>query len=65
MKNLLQSDILPTGVSVAEAARYLGVGRKVVYQLLDFGELRAVREGGRIIIDPCSLREFRESGKHI
>ncbi|WP_136796555.1 MULTISPECIES: helix-turn-helix domain-containing protein [Desulfosediminicola] len=65
MKNSFQSDILPAEVSVADAARYLGVGRKIIYQLLEFGELRAVREGGRIIIDPCSLREFRQSGKHI
>lgn len=65
MKNLVQSDILPVEVTVADAARYLGVGRKVIYQLLEFGELRAVREHGRIIIDPCSLRDFRESGKSI
>jgi excisionase family DNA binding protein len=57
------NDILPAEVSVAEAAKYLGVGRKIIYQLLEFGELRAVREHGKIIIDPCSLRDFRESGK--
>lgn len=54
---------LPDIVGVSQAAKYLGVGRKEVYKLLDFGELRAVREHGKIIIDPCSLREFRNKGK--
>lgn len=43
MKILYQDDILPAEVSVADAAKYLGVGKKVVYQLLEYGELRAVR----------------------
>jgi excisionase family DNA binding protein len=35
-------------MSVSEAATYLGVGRKIVYQPLDFGQIRAVRKkGGR------------------
>lgn len=63
MKIIHQKDILPVEVSVSDAARYLGVGRKIVYQLLDFGEIRAVRQRGKIIIDPCSLEAFRASGK--
>lgn len=63
MNKYFQEDVLPIRVSVADAAKYLGLGRKVIYQLLEFGELRAVRERGTILIDPCSLREFRESGK--
>jgi excisionase family DNA binding protein len=63
MKILSMTDLLPAEVSIADAAKYLGVGRKIIYQLLEFGEIRAVRERGKIIIDPCSLREFRESGK--
>ncbi len=27
-------------VSVADAAKFLGVGRKVIYQLIEWGELR-------------------------
>ncbi len=54
---------LPDIVSVPQAARYLGVGRKEIYKLLEFGELRAVRKNGKIIIDPCSLHEFRKKGK--
>jgi excisionase family DNA binding protein len=53
---------LPDLVSVPQAATYLGVGRKVVYQLLEFGQLRAIRQQGKIWIDPCSLREFRNGG---
>jgi len=58
-----ERDISNEVVSVPEAAKYLGVGRKIVYQLLEFGELRAVRYGGKILIDPCSLKEFRTKGK--
>ena len=62
--NIIYQD-LPDIVSVPQAAKYLGVGRKEIYKLLEFGELRAVREHGKILIDPCSLREFRNKGKMI
>ncbi len=62
--NIIAPD-LPDIVSVPQAAKYLGVGRKEVYKLLEYGELRAVREHGKILIDPCSLREFRNKGKMI
>ncbi len=52
-------------VSVSEAAKFLGVGRKIVYQLLEFGELRAIRTNGKICIDPCSLHEFVDKGKMV
>jgi excisionase family DNA binding protein len=54
--------ILPDLVSVPEAARFLGVGRKVIYHLLEYGELRAIREHGKIEIDPCSIYEFYNKG---
>ncbi len=63
MYEILKYEALPDLVTVSEAARYLGVGRRGVYQLLEYGELRAIRERSRIYIDPCSLREFREGGK--
>ncbi len=56
---------LPDPVSVPQAAKYLGVGRKVVYQLLEYGELRATRQQGKIWIDPCSLKQFRDQGKMV
>lgn len=53
---------LPDLVTVPEAARFLGIGRKVVYQLIEHGRLRAVRERGKILIDPCCLLQFRREG---
>lgn len=63
MKILPIHNDLPDLVSVPEAARYLGVGKRIIYQLLEYGELRAIRLSGKICIDPCSIREFRNSGK--
>jgi excisionase family DNA binding protein len=50
-------------VTVGEAARYLGVGRRIVYQLIDFGRIRADRRRKMIRVDPRSLEEFRRSGR--
>jgi len=49
-------------VTVGEAARYLGVGRRIVYQLIDFGRIRADRRRKIIRVDRQSLEEFRHSG---
>lgn len=53
---------LPDLVTVPQAAKYLGVGRKVVYQLLEYGELRAIKQDGKILIDPCSVKNCRSKG---
>lgn len=50
-------------ISVGEAARYLGVGRKIVYQLIDFGRIRAQRRRKMILVDAQSLEEFQRSGR--
>ncbi len=50
-------------LSISEAARYLGVGRKVVYQLIEWGEVRAVKTSGTAMIEKRSLDEYRASGK--
>ncbi len=50
-------------LTVPEAARYLGVGRKKVYQLIEYGEVKAVKLGRSVQIDKESLDRFRESGK--
>ncbi|MDJ0621502.1 MAG: helix-turn-helix domain-containing protein [Desulfocapsaceae bacterium] len=52
--------ILSDLVTVPQAAKFLGVGRKVVYQLLEYGELRAIRQDGKILIDPCSVKNCRD-----
>jgi len=49
---------------VGEAAKYLGVGRKIIYQLLERGELRAVKaKGSQVLIEKQSLDDFRSSGR--
>jgi hypothetical protein len=30
-------------MTVGETARYMGVGRKIVYHLIEYGEIRAVK----------------------
>jgi excisionase family DNA binding protein len=50
-------------VSVADAARYLGVGRKVVYQLIEYNRVRAVRRRHFLMVDRESLEEFQRTGQ--
>ena len=52
-------------MSVPEVARYLGVGRKMVYQLLDTGELAFARERGAIRILAESVDYYRDRGHMI
>jgi excisionase family DNA binding protein len=50
-------------VSVADAARYLGVGRKGVYQLIEYNRVRAVRRRQVLMVDKESLEEFQRTGQ--
>ena len=50
-------------MTVSEAARYMGVGKKIIYQLLEFGELEAIRERSAILVAKASMDDFRSSGK--
>jgi excisionase family DNA binding protein len=50
-------------LTIAEAARFLGVGKQIVYQLIELDEIRAVREQGRTLVEQRSLEAFRASGK--
>ncbi len=50
-------------LTVPESARYLGVGRKKIYELIEWGELKAVKLGHSVQIEKESLDLFRESGK--
>lgn len=50
-------------LTVSQAAKYLGVGKPIVYQLIDFNEIRAVRERGAVLVEKKSLDTFRASGK--
>jgi len=50
-------------LSVSEAAKYLGVGRKVIYQLIEQDQIRVVRVDGSVRIEKRSLDDFIASGK--
>jgi excisionase family DNA binding protein len=50
-------------LSVPEAARYLGVGRKVLYQLIEYNRIRAVRRRRVLLVDKESLEEFQRGGQ--
>jgi len=51
-------------LSVSEAAKELGVGKQIIYQLVENGEIRAVKaSGGGILIEKKSLDDFRAAGR--
>ena len=50
-------------LTVSEAAQYLGVGRKKVYELIEWGEIKAVKLGRSVQVEKDSLDRFRKSGK--
>lgn len=50
-------------MTVGEAAKYLGVGRKIIYQMIEFDQIRAVREKGAVLVEKRSLDRFRASGQ--
>ena len=49
-------------LTVPEAAKYLGVGRKKIYELVEWGELKAVKLGRSVQVEKNSLDEFKASG---
>jgi len=49
-------------LDVGEAARYLGVGRKILYQLIERGEITVVKSGRSVRVEKRSLDAFRERG---
>ena len=50
-------------MTVGETARYMGVGRKIVYQLIEYGEIRAVKNKSRVEIEKVSVDAFRAAGR--
>lgn len=50
-------------MNIGETARYMGVGRKIIYQLLEFGEIRAVKDKSRLLVEKASVDAYRASGK--
>jgi excisionase family DNA binding protein len=50
-------------LTAGEAARYMGISRSTLYQLIEFGEIKAVKSMGTTLIEKQSLDDFRVSGK--
>jgi len=50
-------------LTLSEAAKFLGVGRKKIYELIEWGELKAVKLGRSVQVKKNSLDEFKASGK--
>jgi excisionase family DNA binding protein len=49
-------------LTIGEAARYLGLGRKMIYQLIELDRIRARRRRQVLMVDRQSLEDFRGSG---
>lgn len=49
-------------LTVGQAARYLGVGRKIVYGLIETGQIAAVKSRHAILIEKKTLDDFRQAG---
>jgi excisionase family DNA binding protein len=50
-------------MSISDAAKYMGVSRSTIYRLIEFDEIRAVKNGKTIWVEKMSLDKFKESGK--
>ena len=50
-------------MTIGEAAKYLGVGRKIIYQMIEFDQIRAVRENRSVLVEKRSLDAFKASGQ--
>lgn len=50
-------------MTVPETARYLGVGKRIVYNLLENGVLDFTRVRGAVLVDCDSAAAFRSSGQ--
>ena len=49
--------------TVSEAAKYLGVSRGTIYQLIEWGEVKSVKLGRAVQIEKDSLDQYRAQGK--
>jgi excisionase family DNA binding protein len=50
-----QIERLPEVMTVAQAARYLGIGRNAAYEAARRGELPAIRIGRRVLVSRIAL----------
>ena len=52
-------------MTISETAKYMGIGRKMVYELIEWGELRVVRARRTKLVEKASVDRFINSGKRI
>jgi excisionase family DNA binding protein len=50
-------------LNISEAAKYLGVGRKEVYRLIEHGEIEGIKAGDSLRVEVKSLDAFKVAGK--
>jgi excisionase family DNA binding protein len=49
-------------LTVADAAKYLGVARRTIYLLIEWDELKVVQVQGSVRVEQKSLDKFRSGG---
>ena len=49
-------------LTIGDAARYLGVGRKILLQLIERGEITAVKHANTRMVEKAGLDAFRKKG---
>jgi excisionase family DNA binding protein len=52
-------------LSIPEAAKYLGIGRKDLYRLIDYGEINAIKAGDSLRVDMSTLEEIKTGSKRV
>lgn len=49
-------------ITIGDAARYLGVTRNTIYQLIKRGEIKAAKHKNTVLIEQRSLDTFKARG---
>ena len=49
-------------LTVSQAAKHLGVAKRIIYQLIEYGQVTAVKVKGSVRIEQKSLDEYRSRG---
>ena len=52
-------------LNISEASRFLGIGRKELYRLIDQGEIRTVKAGDSLRVDRNELEAVKTGVKNI
>ena len=55
------TEIIPLAISIAQAARVVGLGRTTLYAAISAGKLRTKKSGRRTLVETTALREFVEA----